>query len=99
MLVHSVYFWLKEGLSEEDKKNFYAGVESLKDISCVEACFVGTPAATEARPIIDHSYDVALTVVLQDVAAHDQYQVDPIHLKFVETFKCMFAKLVIYDAD
>lgn len=98
MFVHTVYFWLQDGLSEGDKKNFYAGVESLKEISAAEACYVGTPADTH-RAIIDRSYDVALTVICKDKAAHDEYQVDPIHLKFVENFQHMFGRVLIYDAD
>ena len=98
MLVHTVYFWLKPELTPAQRAEFRRGVESLAGIKAVEAVHVGTPAATEKRPIIDDSYSVALTVICRDVAAHDAYQVDPLHLAFVERFKSFWTRVQIYDA-
>ena len=98
MLVHTVYFWLKPELSPAQRADFRRGVESLAGIKAVEKVYVGTPAATEKRPIIDSTYSVGLTVVCKDVAAHDAYQVDPIHLAFVNTFKTFWTRVQIYDA-
>jgi hypothetical protein len=67
-------------------------------ISAAEAVHVGTPAPTPPRPVIDTSYDFALTVLVQDVAAHDAYQADPIHLAFVAAFKPFWDRVQIYDA-
>ena len=98
MLVHTVYFWLKPELTEAQRADFRRGVESLAGIAAVEKIYVGTPAATQKRPIIDDSYSVALTVICRDVAGHDAYQVDPLHLAFVEKFKTFWARVQIYDA-
>lgn len=99
MLVHTVYFWLKPELTAAQRADFRRGVESLGGIKAVDTIYVGTPARTVKRPIIDDSYSVALTVVCKDVAAHDVYQVDPIHLAFVETFKTFWTRVQIYDAE
>lgn len=98
MLVHTVYFWLKPELTTAQRAEFRAGVESLAGIAAVEAIYVGTPAATQKRPVIDDSYSVALTVLCHDLAAHDAYQVDPIHLAFINTFKAFWNRVQIYDA-
>ncbi len=98
MLIHTVYFWLKPDLTPAQRAEFRRGVESLAAIKAVEKVYVGTPAATQKRPIIDDSYAVALTVICQDVSAHDAYQVDPIHLAFVERFKTFWSRVQIYDA-
>lgn len=98
MLVHTVYFWLKPDLTAEQRADFRRGVESLAGIKAVEKIYVGTPAATQKRPIIDDSYSFALTVICRDVAAHDAYQIDPLHLKFVEQFKSYWIRVQIYDA-
>ena len=98
MLVHTVFFWLKPVLTEAQRADFRRGVESLGSIKAVEKIYVGTPAKTTKRPIIDDSYSIALTVVCKDVAAHDAYQVDPIHLAFVERFKTFWSRVQIYDA-
>jgi hypothetical protein len=99
MLVHTVYFWLKEGLSDQDKAQFRAGVQTLAEIESTTSTFIGKPATTEPRPIIDRSYDLGLTVVLEDLAAHDEYQADPIHLKFIEDCAHLWDRVKIYDAD
>ena len=99
MLVHSVFFWLKPELTADQRAAFRAGVESLAGITAVEAVYVGTPAATEKRPVIDDSYSVALTVVCKDLAAQNAYQVDPVHLAFVNTFKTFWQRVQIYDAE
>mgnify|MGYP001551912783 FL=1 len=99
MLVHTVYFWLKSDLTPAQRADFRRGVESLAGIKAAEKIYVGTPANTEKRPVIDYSYAVALTVLCKNVAAHDAYQVDPIHLKFVEQFKSFWSRVQIYDAE
>jgi hypothetical protein len=98
MLVHTVYFWLKPELTDAQRAEFRRGVESLGGIKAVAQIYVGTPAATERRPIIDSSYSVALTVICKDVAAHDAYQIDPIHLAFVNACKTFWTRVQIYDA-
>ena len=99
MLIHTVYFWLKSELTDEQRKTFLEeGVNSLKNIESTTAVYTGVPASTD-RPVIDRSYDVGLTVVLEDMAAHDAYQEDQIHLDFIERFKDYWIKVQIYDAE
>lgn len=99
MLVHSVFFWLREDLTDEERAAFRKGVDTLKDIDSAEAVYVGTPAGTAERPVVDNTYDVGLTVVAKDVAAHDVYQEHPIHQAFVNEFKSYWTKVTIYDID
>lgn len=98
MFVHSVFFWLKPELSPEERARFREGVESLQQISCAEAVYIGAPAATD-RPVIDRTYDIGLTVLVKGLAEHDLYQQDPIHLEFVKGFSSFWARVQIYDAE
>ena len=98
MLVHAVYFWLKDDLSAADRQKFVEGVESLRTIGDAEACYIGVPAATD-RPIIDRSYDYGLVVVFKDMAAHDRYQADPVHDRFRDDCAQYWKKVVIYDSE
>lgn len=98
MFVHSVYFWLKSDVDRDANKAFEDGLNELNSISAVKAVYVGRPAQT-SRPVIDSTYDFALTVVLRDLQAHDEYQVDPIHKAFLAKFGQMIDKVLIYDAD
>tara|TARA_E500000178_G_C17013461_1_gene751675 strand:- start:1 stop:300 length:300 start_codon:yes stop_codon:yes gene_type:complete len=99
MLVHTVIFWLKNNLSDEERNTFFKEVATLGTIPSVEDFHLGTPAQTPKRPVIDDSYDCAVTVVLQDLAAQDQYQIDPIHQEFIDTCSSFWERVVIYDAD
>lgn len=97
MFVHSVYFWLKPGLSDADRLAFFDGVRAMREIETVAKFFVGTPAATD-RPVIDRSYDCALVVVFHDKAGHDAYQVHPLHDAFRQNCERYWSRVVIYDA-
>ncbi|MGV3559997.1 Dabb family protein [Larkinella arboricola] len=97
MFVHTVFFWLTNPGSDEDRQALRAGLETLKGITHFEALYIGKPADTR-RPVIDHSYDWSLTYVFRDKAAHDAYQVDPIHEKFVENCSRYWQRVQVYDA-
>lgn len=99
MLYHCVYFWLKPELTPAQRAEFRRGVETLKGIRSVEKISIGVPAGTTRRPVIDSSYDVALIVECKDIAAEAAYQVDPIHLAFVEKLKTFWTRVQIYDSE
>ena len=99
MLVHAVYFWLKPELTEAQRAEFQRGVETLAGIASVEQVYIGRPAATPKRPVIDDSYAVALVVLCKDLAAQEAYQVDPLHLAFVANFKTYWTRVQIYDSE
>jgi hypothetical protein len=98
MFVHSVFFWLKKDLTEEQRRAFRRGLEGLKPIEAVQALYVGTPAATD-RPIIDRSYSVALTVLFRDKAGCAAYEVHPLHKDFVRDFSSFWERIIVYDAE
>ena len=98
MLIHTVLFWLHKDLSSSERENFKAALNSLKDIPTAAAVYVGSPSSTPERPVIDASYDFCLTVLLEDMAAHDAYQQSPLHQAFLEN-KALWERVQIYDAD
>jgi hypothetical protein len=99
MLVHTVLFWLRKDLTPAQREEFLTqGLKSLRPIKSVSELHVGTPAPIVPRPVVDASYSFALTALFKDVAAHDAYQVDPVHKAFVERFKPYWERVQIYDA-
>lgn len=99
MLVHTVVFWLRKDLSPAEREAFRAeGLESLRGVASVSELHIGTPAPIAPRPVVDASYSFAITATFKDVAAHDAYQVDPVHKAFVERFKSSWERVQIYDA-
>ncbi len=97
-LIHTVFFWLKEDISAEDKAKFKAGVQSLSKISHIQSCFIGPAAGTESRDVVDHSYSLALINHFASKEAEAAYQIDPIHLKFIDDCKDYWTKVIVYDS-
>ena len=91
-------FWLKDELSTEEIEEFRAGLHTLKRIETARELYWGTPALTD-RPIVDTSYDFGLTVILDDMTAHDAYQAHAIHQAFLEKFATYWRKVAVYDVD
>lgn len=100
MLVHTVIFYLRDDLTEAQRQEFLSeGLESLRPIKSVQQLHIGAPASIPPRPVVDLSFSYALTAVFAGVAAHNEYQVDPAHLAFVNRFKGYWKKVQIYDAE
>ncbi len=96
-LIHSVFFWLKKDLSEAEEAAFLEGVNTLRGITSVKDCYIGPPAPTEARGVVDNTFSYALIAHFKEEAGQAAYQVDPTHLKFVEDHKDKWTKVVVYD--
>jgi len=100
MLIHTVVFYLRDDLTEAQKREFRnEGLESLRAIKAVRQLHIGAPAAIPPRPVVDASYTFAITALFDDVAGHNAYQTDPVHLAFVNRFKGYWAQVKIYDAE
>ena len=97
MLSHHVLFWLKETTTEVQKKAFRASLETLKGVTSVRSFHVGVPS-TISRAVVDTTYTFSLLLSFDDLAGHDEYQVDPLHKAFLDEFRETFEKVVIYDA-
>jgi len=99
MIAHHVLFWLKAETTEAQKEAFKGGLQSLEDIEVVRNFHIGNPVPTIDRPVVDTTYTFSLILFFDDLAAHDVYQVHPIHKAFLDEFRIHFEKVVIYDAE
>ena len=99
MLIHNVYFWLKDGLDADQIEAFRLALRGLCDIPAARSVYVGRPAPTGGRAVVDDSYSFALTVVFDSIEGHDAYQVHPLHKAFGENNRHLWRKLVVYDAE
>lgn len=97
MFIHTVYFWLKNGTSAAAQRQLAEDCrELLGKIPTVRHLWAGKPAMTP-REVVDNSYGVGLTVVLDDAAGHDVYQEHPLHKEFIERNKAHWARVQVYD--
>ncbi|MEX2027673.1 MAG: Dabb family protein [Pirellulaceae bacterium] len=99
MLGHMVYFTLKDRSPASiesmiaDCRHFLAGHAGTVFFA------VGTLIPDLARPVNQLDFDVALHVVFDDRQAHDDYQVHPRHLQFIEKNKPNWDKVRVFDAN
>ena len=97
-MLHSVYFWLRDDLGEEEKQKFADALRALGDIDAVANAEFGTPAATSDRaPVTDHSFDFSLFLSFNSIEEHDTYQTHPDHETFVKGFKSLWTQVKVYD--
>ena len=98
VFVHHVYFWLKAPGDPEAREALVAGLRRLTAAPDILWSHIGLPAESE-RGVVDDSYSVSWLVFFADKAAQDRYQVDPIHLKFVEDCSPLWERVVVYDTE
>ena len=97
MFIHHVYFWLKNPGNKEDKVKLIEGLKKLSKVKTIKNYYIGQPAATR-REVIDSSYDVSWLLFFDNPVDQDNYQADPIHLKFVEECSSLWTKVTVYDS-
>ena len=98
LLCHDVYFTLKD----RSPTAADALVQACKKYLTVQPGIVffacGKLEPELARPVNDRDFDVALHVVFTDRAAHDAYQTDANHEKFIAEMKPNWAKVRVFDS-
>ncbi|MFW5845402.1 MAG: Dabb family protein [Planctomycetota bacterium] len=99
MLVHSVFFWLPRDWDEAQRATFIAALRALGGIPHKQGLYVGHPADVPARPVLDSTWDVSITLLFADRDEHDAYQTHPVHKDFLENHAGTWAKVQIYDSQ
>ena len=97
LFIHHVYFWLKNPGSKEDLDKLVAGLRTLSKVSTIQKSYIGKPADTN-RDVIDRSYSVSWLLFFKNKEDQDKYQVDPVHLKFVEQCSALWSRVTVYDS-
>ena len=99
-MIHTVFFWLKDDLSDADRATFESELLRVPKIDYLEFGLVGKPAATTPRPVTDNSFDYSLVLSFRTMEDHDRYQGDdPDHTRFVDTCKSMWKRVVVRDSE
>jgi hypothetical protein len=97
MLVHNVFFWIKKDAPRDAAKQTLQDALKYLKTPTVKQIFAGAPAHTEARDVVNATYDVGLTVLFESVADHDAYQEDPQHQVFIERNKKNWSRVEVFD--
>lgn len=97
---HHVYFWLKEGCRNDvQRTEFEKALAELTDIDLVAGGRWAVPAKVEIRPVVDQSWDYALSMQFDSLDDHDAYQVHPSHTAFIEGYREWWAKVLVMDLE
>jgi len=94
--IHHVYFWLKNKGNTNDKARLIEGLRKLSTVKTIQQFSIGMPAGTN-RDVIDNSYSISWMLLFKNDKDQASYQVDPIHLKFVEDYSHLWSKVIVYD--
>jgi hypothetical protein len=94
--LHHVFFYLKKPGDAADKAKLVAALRRLSAAPTIRTVQIGEHAGT-TRDVIERGYDVSWTLGFDNAADQEAYQVDPIHLRFVEENSALWSKVVVYD--
>ena len=99
-LLHDVYFWLKNDVSDKQRKAFEKGLKNfVKSVKEIQKAEIGKPAPTARRDVVDHSFDYSLLIRFKSMEDHNTYQEHEAHKKFIEDFSKLWAKVQVYDSS
>ena len=98
-VIHHVFFWLKNPNSKEDLQKLIEGLQTLRKIETVKRLYIGVPADTEHRPVVDSSFSASELMFFDDLAGQKVYQDHPIHQKFVADCSHLWEKVIVYDVS
>jgi len=98
ILIHHVYFWLKNPEDSKTRDKFEKALKKLVTIDEIKNYHIGIPASTRERDVVDHSYSYSLMVIFENKENQDIYQKHPIHLDFVEQNEQLWEKVKVYDS-
>lgn len=95
---HVVLFYLKNPESQKDKDKLEKGLRDLiRDSEFIVSAHLGVPAMTD-REVVDNSYSFNYTVTFNSKEDQDKYQVEEVHLEFINEYKELWDKVIIYDS-
>ena len=98
-IIHQVYFWLKEGITAEEEKDFLEFFKILKTVPGIQSFTAGKPAGTNPRSVVDNSFSYSITVVFEDLAAINVYETHPTHTEAAEKYSKYWTNVQVRDTE
>jgi hypothetical protein len=99
VLAHIVYFTLKDHSPTAIQHLLDSAKEHLAGHPGESFFAVGQLNPDLKRPVNVVDFHVGLHVIFENKAAHDAYQVDQRHLKFIELNKENWSLVRVFDTD
>lgn len=99
MLQHTVFFYLNDDVTAEEREQFEKGLAKLMEIPQIYRSETGVPAGTAERDVTDHSYGYAIYTWFETMDDYKGYDEHPDHLEFIDSYNHLWADVKVYDAD
>lgn len=97
-LAHNVFFSCKDKSPAKVAELVAACHKYLNVQPGIVFFAAGSLCAELARDVNDRDWDVGLHLVFESKAAHDAYQDDATHNKFIEEMKPNWSKVRVFDS-
>ena len=98
LLIHNVYFSLKEPTPEKRQRLIDACHRLLPAHPGIVFFACGARAEGLDRDVNDRDFDVGLHIVFTDQEAHDRYQDAPLHLRFIQECQDDWRQVRVFDS-
>jgi hypothetical protein len=98
MLAHNVFFTLHDASESAQSRLVQACRKYLANHPGTVFFGCGGLAQELRREVNDLDFDVALHLVFESQAAHDAYQVAPLHEQFIEENRANWKKVRVFDS-
>ncbi|MEL6858979.1 MAG: Dabb family protein [Pseudomonadota bacterium] len=98
LLTHSVFFDLKMDDADSVQALVDGCYEYLAPHDGIVYFSAGARHADYQREVNDLNFDVALTIVFENTAAQDAYQITEPHLEFIEVFNENWESVRVFDS-
>lgn len=96
---HTVFFWLKNPDSQEDRTAFETSLKKfLSKSAYANTTFIGKPPKA-SRNVVDGSFTYSLILSFESAEAQQNYQDEPPHKVFIEESENLWEKVVVYDSQ
>jgi len=99
MLQHTVYFYLNEDVTEEERQQFEEGLEALLSIEEIYRSEMGIPAGTPDREVTDHSFGYSIFTWFETMDDYEVYAEHPDHMEFIDQYESLWADVKVYDTQ
>ena len=97
-IIHVVYFWLKEDLTDDDEKDFLKFFEILKTVPTVKSLQVCKPAPTNPRDVVDNSFSYNILVGFDSMKDINVYETHAIHTDAAAKYSKYWTKVQVRDS-
>ena len=99
MVLHCVYFYLEEEISEEEKKSFEKGLHELLAIDVIYKSEIGKTGATPSRAVTDHDFDYSIVTWFKTLKDYETYANHPDHIEFIGKYEMFWEYVKVYDSE